>query len=114
MNAKLLAVLLLSPAAIAPASAENSKPQPLPYLDTIPAPRDIPYPGMMTLDIDATDVERGIFATHETLTVKDSGHMVLQFTKWLPGGHSPRGELDKLAGLHIRAGGKELAWTRDP
>ena len=39
--------------------------------------------------------------------------MVLQFPKWLPGAHSPRGELDKLAGLHIRAGGKELAWTRD-
>ena len=115
MNLKLFAALLLSSTAVAtPVLAENSKPQPLPYLDMIPAPRDIPYPGTMTLDIDATDVERGIFTTHETLPVKGGGHMVLQFTKWLPGAHSPRGELDKLAGLHIRAGGKELAWTRDP
>src|ERR1700761_2183719 len=95
------ASLLASTALVAVAHAENSKPQPIPYEDTIPAPRDIPYPGTMTLDIDATDTERGIFTTHETLTVKGGGHMVLQLPKWLPGNHSPSGQLDKVAGLHF-------------
>ena len=40
--------------------------------------------------------------------------MVLLFPKWLPGNHSPSGQIDKLAGLKIRAGGKAVAWTRDP
>ncbi|MEO5868003.1 MAG: peptidase M61 [Sphingomonas sp.] len=114
MNVRIFAASLLASSALAAAAqAENSKPQPVPYLDTVPVPRDIAYPGTMTLDIDASDVERGIFTTHETLTVPGGGHMVLQFPKWMPGGHSPRGELDKLAGLHIKAGGKELPWTRD-
>jgi len=106
-----VASLLASTAMIA--HAENSKPQPAPYIDTIPAPKDVAYPGTMTLDIDATDTTRGIFRTHETLPVSGP-HMVLLFPKWLPGNHSPSGQLDKLAGLHIKAGGKELAWTRDP
>src|SRR5258706_2035993 len=108
-----LAALLLASVAM-PASAENSKPQPAPYVDTIPQARDIPFPGTMTLDIDATDTRRGIFTTRETLTGVDAGHMVLLFPKWLPGDHSPTGQLDKLVGLHIRSNGKEIAWTRDP
>ncbi|MES1974172.1 MAG: peptidase M61 [Pseudomonadota bacterium] len=108
-----LTVSLLASAAM-PALAENSKPQPVPWVDTIPAARDIPYPGTITLDIDATDTARGIFTTKETIPVKEAGHMVLLFPKWLPGNHSPTGQLDKVVGLHIRAGGKEIAWTRDP
>lgn len=107
----LTAVLLST---TAPVLAENSKPQPVPFVDTIPAAQDIPFPGTMTLDIDATDTTRGIFTTRETLTGVRAGPMALLFPKWLPGNHSPTGQLDKLAGLHIRAGGKELAWTRDP
>jgi predicted metalloprotease with PDZ domain len=107
-------VALLASAAAIPVHAENSKPQPAPYVDTIPAPKDVPYPGAMTLDINATDTTRGIFTTHETLDVAQSGDTVLLFPEWLPGNHSPSGQLDKLAGLHIKAGGKELAWTRDP
>ncbi len=107
-----LTTLLLATAA--PVLAENSKPQPVPYVDTIPPAQDIRFPGTITLDIDATDTRRGIFTTRETISGVSAGHMVLLFPKWLPGNHSPTGQLDKLAGLHIRAGGKELAWTRDP
>jgi|UniRef100_UPI0035CAD119 predicted metalloprotease with PDZ domain len=106
------AMLLATTAA--PALAENSKPQPVPYVDTIPEARDVPFPGTISLDIDATDTTRGIFTTRETISGVGAGHMVLLFPKWLPGNHSPTGQLDKLAGLHIRAGGKEVAWTRDP
>ena len=106
--------LLAATVLAGPALAENSKPQPVPFVDTIPPPRDIAYPGTITLDIDATDTTRGIFTTHETIPVAQSGHMVLLFPKWLPGNHSPSGQIDKLAGLHIRTGGRELPWRRDP
>jgi len=98
--------------------AENSRPQPVPMVDSIPPAKDTPYPGTITLTIDATDTARGIFRTHEVIPVAQAGPMTLLFPKWLPGAHSPRGELDKMAGLHIRAGGsgkgEEIAWTRDP
>ncbi len=105
---------LLSGAALAQVPPGNSAPQPVPVVNTIPEPQDIPYPGTMLLDIDATNVTQGIFVTRETLPVAKPGPMVLFFPKWLPGNHSPSGQLDKLAGLHIRSGGRELAWTRDP
>ena len=105
-------ILLLASAT--PVLAENSKPQPVPFVDTIPAARDIPFPGTVLLDIDATDTQRGIFTAHETITGVSAGPMVLLFPKWLPGTHSPTGQIDKLAGLKISAGGKPVAWTRDP
>ena len=114
MRLPILATLLLSTAAVSQVPAGNSAPQPVPVVDTIPAPRDVPYPGTIQLDIDATNTDQGIFVTHEQIPVARAGPMVLLFPKWMPGGHSPRGELEKLAGLHIRAGGRELRWTRDP
>lgn len=108
-----LAALFLATAA--PVAAQNrSAPQPTPIVDTIPAARDVPYPGTMRLDIDATDVERGIFRVEQTIPVAKSGHMVLLFPEWLPGNHAPRGQIEKLAGLKIRAGGKTVPWRRDP
>jgi len=113
-----LAVASLLASVAAPALAQvpagNTAPQPVPYVDTIPAPRDTPYPGTLTLDVDATNTDQGIFTAHETIPVARGGHMVLLYPKWLPGNHSPTGQLDKLAGLHIRSGGRELPWTRDP
>ena len=115
MRRSAVAALLFTTAlpAAAQVPAGNSAPQPVPIVDTIPAPRDTPYPGTLTLEVDATNTEQGIFTAHETIPVARASHMVLLFPKWMPGGHSPRGELDKLAGLHIKANGRELAWTRD-
>ena len=97
-----------------PAAAQTlSKPQPLPFTETIPLPRDIPYPGTITLAVDATDTDRGIFKVTETIPVPAAGPMTLLFPKWLPGVHSPRGEIEKLVDLTIKAGGKTLVWKRD-
>jgi predicted metalloprotease with PDZ domain len=98
----------------APALAENSKPQPVPFVDTIPAARDVPYPGTMTIAVDATDTKRGIFTVKQTIPVAAAGPMTLLYPKWLPGAHSPRGEIEKLAALVITANGKPVPWTRDP
>ncbi|ARS28930.1 M61 family metallopeptidase [Sphingomonas sp. KC8] len=104
-----LPLLFLSAAAI----AQNSQPQPATLVDTIPAARDIPYPGTMTLDVDATDVGRAIYRVKQVIPVAAPGAMTLLFPKWLPGKHAPRGEIEKLAGLKILAGGRLLPWRRD-
>jgi predicted metalloprotease with PDZ domain len=112
LRALSVAALLLATAA--PALAQNSAPQPAPFVDTIPEARDVAYPGTMLLDIDATDTQRGIFRVKQTIPVAKAGHMVLLYPKWLQGKHGPRGEIEKLTGLQISAGGKRLQWKRDP
>jgi predicted metalloprotease with PDZ domain len=106
---------LLASATIAPAQgpAGNSAPQPVPIVDTIPAAVDQPYPGTITLNVDATDITRGIFRVTETIPVAKAGPTVLLYPAWLPGKHAARGEIEKLAGLVFRANGKVIPWTRD-
>lgn len=105
-----LAFLLASTASL----AANSAPQPVPIIDSVPAAQDVAYPGTIRLDVDATDVIRGIFRVRETIPVAKAGPMVLLYPQWLPGNHSPTGPIPKLAGLIITAGGKRVEWTRDP
>src|ERR1700712_3491775 len=113
MNTRGFALFLLASAAT-PALAANSAPQPVPFVDTIPAAVDQPYPGTIRLKVDATDLDRAIMRVQETIPVAQAGPLVLLMPKWLPGNHSPRGPIDKLAGLVIRANGKTLTWLRDP
>ena len=110
MIRKLIVASLLASAvpAFAQVPAGNTAPQPVPFVDTIPDAVDTPYPGTLLLDVDATDTERGIFRVKQTIPVAKSGPMALLYPKWLPGAHSPRGEIEKLAGLVIRANGKIL------
>src|SRR5256885_6996588 len=93
-------------------SAPNSLAQPLPIVGTIPEPRDVPYPGTIRLDVDASQTGQGIFTVHEVIPVQP-GPLTLLYPKWLPGNHAPSGEVDKLAGLVVRADGRVLPWTRD-
>ncbi|MGE7205063.1 M61 family metallopeptidase [Sphingomonas sp. NPDC019816] len=102
-------------AAMAQVPAGNSAPvAQAPFVNTIPDAVDTPYPGTIKLMVDATDTDRGIFRVKETIPVAKAGPMALLFPKWLPGAHSPRGEIEKLAGLVIKANGQVLPWTRDP
>jgi predicted metalloprotease with PDZ domain len=93
--------------------AANSTPQPVPVVDTIPAARDIPYPGTMTVKVDATDLDRAIFRVEQTIPVAVAGRMTLLVPQWLPGNHAPRGQIEKIAGLTFSANGKVIPWTRD-
>ncbi|MEO7504027.1 MAG: PDZ domain-containing protein [Sphingomicrobium sp.] len=96
------------------ASAQNSAPTPLPIVDSVPAARDVPYPGTIRLEVDATDTARSILKVRETIPVAGPGSLVLLFPQWLPGAHGPDGEIDKLAGLEFSANGQKLTWMRDP
>jgi predicted metalloprotease with PDZ domain len=76
-------------------------------------PRDVPYPGVVRIEVDATDVERGIFRVHERVPVKETGRRTLLFPKWVPGNHAATARIERIAGLVIRAGERRLTWTRD-
>ncbi len=79
----------------------------------VPPARDVPYPGRIQLQVDASDTRQGIFRVHEVIPVAP-GPLTLLYPAWIPGDHSPSGPVDMLAGLQVSAGGKPLAWTRDP
>jgi predicted metalloprotease with PDZ domain len=92
------------------AGQPRAVPFPLPTV----APRDVPYRGVISLDVDASDVERGIFRVRERIPVSQAGPLTLLYPEWLPGKHAPRGPINLLSGLVIRAGGEALDWRRDP
>ncbi|MEO6041343.1 MAG: peptidase M61 [Croceibacterium sp.] len=93
----------------------RSAPVAVPLAGTIPAPQDVAYPGTIAVDIDATDVRRGLFRVRETIPVlPGQRELVLLLPEWIPGKHRPYGSLNLLADLHIAVDGKPTAWTRDP
>ncbi|SKB37980.1 M61 family metallopeptidase [Sphingopyxis flava] len=109
--------LLAAPLALVSATYAqdaNSRPQPAVSPHAIPLPADRPYPGTIGLKVDATDVARGIFRVRQTIPVAKSGKLTLLYPKWLPGKHAPRGAIAEVAGFRPSAGGKALAWTRQP
>ena len=115
---KIALAFILSTALAGTASAQmrpplNTLPQATPKVDTIPPVRDVAFPGTIKLTVDATDVTRGIFTVHEQIPVPAAGDFVLLYPKWLPGHHSPSGQINKIAGFRATAGGRELPWVRD-
>lgn len=89
-------------------------PQPYPMPAAIAAPRDVAYPGLLRLEVDASDTQRRILQVRQTLPVARSGRLTLLYPEWIPGKHYNFGTIDKLAGLVIKANGKVIPWQRDP
>jgi predicted metalloprotease with PDZ domain len=115
MRAVALVALLFASAATAQIVPENNSQPPAPTVKTSPIPdaRDMPYPGTIQLTVDASDVTRGIFRIRERVPVTGAGDLVLLYPKWIPGGHSPRGDINKVAGFKFTANGQTLEWQRD-
>ncbi len=91
------------------AHAQQQQPMPAPMPPPIPEPRDVAYPGgTIVLNVDATDTERHIFHVKERVPVAGAGPLVLLFPQWLPGTHSPTGQLPMFAGLTVAADGKRF------
>jgi predicted metalloprotease with PDZ domain len=78
----------------------------------VPAAQKRPYPGIVNVEVDATDLARKILRVRQTLPVKP-GPLTLLYPRWLPGTHGPYGEASELAGLKVHAGERVLAWQRD-
>jgi Peptidase M61 N-terminal domain len=78
-----------------------------------PAQSSRPFPGVIALNVDATDVQRRIFRVVETIPA-GAGRFELYYPQWLPGNHAPRGPIEQMAGLRFRVDGRELNWLRDP
>jgi predicted metalloprotease with PDZ domain len=101
-------IAVAAPASIASvAAADFSQAVPL------PAPRDEAYPGAIRLHVDATNTAQRIFNVRATIPASP-GPLTLLFPQWLPANHAPRGPIDKLAGLIVKAGGQRVEWRRDP
>ena len=101
-----------APAQIVP-PANSQPPAPTEKTAPIPDAKDVPFPGTLQLTVDATDVTRGIFRIRERVPVTGAGDLILLYPKWIPGGHTPRGDIDKVAGFKFSANGQPLDWKRD-
>lgn len=110
----LFAALLLAGTTSAQPQVRTA-PQAAPLPPAIPSAQDVPYPGAMTLEIDATDVERGVYRVRQTIPVAPGAReLVLLLPEWIPGKHAPRGPIHLLADLRFAVDGRPAEWTRDP
>jgi predicted metalloprotease with PDZ domain len=110
----LTAALVLTLAS--PAHAQGTAATDLPLAATpIPPAADRPWPGgTMTLDVDASDVSRGLYRVTQTIPVAPgTRRLTLLYPQWLPGNHAPRGPIAELVGLEFSSGGTVLRWERD-
>lgn len=118
MHSQLLSACLLA-VALAPFSPKawsQSASTGLP-MHTIAAARDVAYLGTITLDVDATDLDRRVFQVRQRMPVKP-GPLTLLFPRWLPGTHGPTGNVNLLAGLQIQTAAQQavpcVCDTTDP
>jgi len=95
------------------ATTAFATPKPAPPTPPIPAARDVAYPGVIDLRLDASDTTRKIYRVVETLPVRP-GPLVLSLPKWIPGEHSPSAQIALMSGLKITANDQRLQWRRDP
>jgi len=78
----------------------------------ISPPINQPYPGVIELKVDVTNLDQKIFRVQEHIPVKP-GKMTLLYPQWLPGNHAPTGPLAQFNGLKLTADHQALEWKRD-
>jgi len=80
----------------------------------VPTPVDQPYPGVIELHVDATNVEQRIFKVRELIPVAE-GKLTLLYPQWHLGTHAPADRmLAQFAGLVLSGNHQRLEWMRDP
>ncbi len=79
------------------------------YAHAQKAPRAV---SPILLHVDLTDAPRHTLHARMEIPV-EAGPLTLEYPEWIPGDHRPTGPIDNVAGIFIRANGKELAWRRD-
>jgi predicted metalloprotease with PDZ domain len=113
-NALALGAALLLAAPALGQTVVNSAPKPAPAAPAVPEPKDVRYPGVLSLTVDATDLDRKIFWIKETVPVAKPGELILLYPQWLPGNHAPSGPLMNYTGIRFTGNGQPLKWVRDP
>lgn len=109
-----LSLPILSSPAMAQEDPARTRPQAPALPPAIPAARDVPWPGTVSLRIDASDVARGVYRVTQVFPVaRNARELTLLQPNWLPGNHSPTGPHALLADLHFLADGREIPWQRD-
>jgi len=116
MRGKIAVVPLFAALSLSTAAIAQDGPVAAAIPQTVPDAQDAPYPGgTIRLEIDASDVQRGIYRVTETIPLAPgTRRLTLQLPQWLPGAHGPRGPLAELAGIAFTADGKPVGWRRDP
>jgi predicted metalloprotease with PDZ domain len=75
---------------------------------------DRPYPGIIDLQVDASNIGQRIFQVHEHIPVK-AGKLTLLYPQWRLGAHAPAGYLlSQFAGLVLSGNHRRIEWRRDP
>ena len=69
--------------------------------------------GPVAITVRLPNPAQKLLYVHEVMPVKP-GPLTLYYPKWIPGDHSPDGPINEFMGLEITAGGKRIAWQRDP
>jgi len=67
----------------------------------------------ISIFVDASDAPRKIFHVREVVPAA-AGRLTLVYPKFIPGEHGPTGPITDLVGLRITAGGRPVAWQRQP
>jgi predicted metalloprotease with PDZ domain len=67
----------------------------------------------MRVIVDLTSLSRRMIHARLVIPVA-AGPLTLLYPKWLPGDHGPTGPINDLAGIFVKAGGKDIGWVRDP
>src|SRR5690349_15222570 len=105
--APLFAALLLAGSSAFAQPVPQSAPVAIPAERTVPPAQDVPFPGIIGLDIDATDTQRGVFRVVETVPVPaGEDELILQLPEWHPGKHSARGAMNLIADVHFEVDGQ--------
>ena len=110
----ILAAVMVIASPVGAQQAPRSAPVAVAPQPALPAPKDVAYPGTLTLQVDATDLDRRIFNIKQKIPVAKAGPLTLLYSEWIPGNHAPRGPIYNYSGLRISANGKAIPWTRDP
>lgn len=82
----------------------------------LPAVSNAAWPAPLSLEVDATDLAHRVLQARLLLPVTPSDaarELTLLYPRFLPGAHGPYGDVSRLAGLMISAGGRPVAWQRD-
>src|SRR5881227_2823221 len=72
-----------------------------------------PETAPIVLSLDASQVAQRLLHVSSEIPVAP-GPLTLLYPKWIPGEHGPTGPVVNLVDLHLSAGGREIAWERDP